>query len=182
MASGSLIFGFPGKAIAFSRDNGDFKYDAPVIATASIGAELLPAIAMLCQNVSTADSGRITSTDVLVSRTSTQLLDAAALANQTFNFYREDCAMGGGNLQAMWFDAQGNGTFPSGSGSQTLNAATVTRLLNGQVLKDPSTGKLLAFSAYLYVHHDSVKYVIVQRQGNRTTGVTEGSLATWTQE
>jgi hypothetical protein len=122
------------------------------------------------------------STDVLVSRTATQLLDAAALANQTFSFYREDCAMGDSNLQVMSFDAQGNGTFPSGSGGQTLNAATVTQLLNGQVLTDPATGKLLAFSAYLYVHGNSVRYVIVQQQGNRQTGVTEGRLAVWSQE
>jgi hypothetical protein len=182
VASGSLIFGFPGKAIAFSQSNGDFKYDAPVAATASIGVQLLPEIAMLCQNVSTPASSTLRSTDVLVSRTATQLLDAAALANQTFSFYREDCAMGDSNLQAMSFDAQGNGTFPSGSGGQTLNAATVTQLLNGQVLTDPATGKLLAFSAYRYVHGNSVRYVIVQQQGNRQTGVTEGRLAVWSQE
>lgn len=180
--SGSLIFGLPGKVVGFSRSNGDFKYDAPVAATVSIGVEVLPRVTMLCQNVATADGSAIRSTDVLVDRAATQLLDAAELANQAFSVYREDCVTGGSHVQAMWFDAQGNGTFPSGSGGQTLTAATVTQLLNGQALTDPSTGKLLAFSAYRYWHRDSPGYVIVQRQGNRKTGVTEGSLAIWSQE
>ena len=180
--SGSLIFGLPGKVVGFSRSNGDFQYDAPVAATVSIGVEMLPQVAMLCQNVATADGSAIRSTDVLVTRTVTQLLDAAALANQVFSFYREDCVTGGSNLQTMWFDAQGNGTFPLGSGGQTLSAATVTQLLNGQVMTDPSTGKLLAFSAYLYWHGDSSRYVIVQRRGNPKTGVSEGGLVIWSQE
>ncbi|NYE64237.1 hypothetical protein FHW58_005475 [Duganella sp. 1224] len=182
LVAGSLIFGLPGQAVAFSGRAGDFTYGAPVAATASLGAQLLPEVAMLCQNVAINGGSAVRSTDVLVSRSTFQLLDAAALANQSFTFYREDCAVGGANSQTLSFDAQGNGRFPLASGVQALDAATVTRLLNGQVLTDPVTGKFLAFSAYRYSIGDGFKYVIVQHQGNRQTGVTDGVLATWSQE
>jgi hypothetical protein len=63
--------------------------------------------------------------------------------------YRENCTTGGNNLKSISFDGQGNGTFPLGSGVLTFNAVAVTQILNGQVQPDMSTGKLLAFSAYV---------------------------------
>lgn len=181
--TGKLSFGQQSQTIGFSRVGTDFVYDAPVIASAGIGGGTLPAVSMLCQSVATPEGNTTKSTDVLVARSATQLVDAAALANQTFTVYRENCVKGGSNLKSISFDAQGNGTFPSGSGVLTLNPVVVTRLLNGQVLPDLSTGKFLVFSAYRYQRADqSTGYVIVQHLGNQKTGVTEGVLAIWSQE
>lgn len=184
--TGKLSFGQQSQTIGFSRVGANFTYDAPVVASAGIGGmggTILPAVSMLCQSVTTSEGSTTKSTDVLVARSTTQLVDAAELANQSFSVYHENCVQGGSNLKSIAFDGQGNGTFPSDSGVLTMNPVVVTQLLKGQVVPDLLTGKYLVFSAYRYARADgSNGYVIVQHLGNRKTGVTEGALAVWSQE
>lgn len=183
--SGKLTYGADLQTITWTRsDEAGYIYGAPVTSSAKLlASDKLPAMIMLCSPVVTAAGTVTKSTDVLVLRKATRLTDAAQLANQRFTVYRENCATGGSNLSSFSFDASGNGSFPVGSGVMLIDTAGVNQILNGQVLPDISTGKLLAFSAYSYQRLDgSTGFLIVQHLGNRKTGVTDGVVAVWAQE
>lgn len=184
-SSGTLTYGADPQTINWTHsDAAGFAYAAPVAASAAvISINRLPTVAMLCTPVVTADGTAIKSTDVLVARNAWRLTDAAQLANQRFNVYRENCALGGSNLSELSFDAAGNGRFASRNGVLTIDAAGVTQILNGQVQLDLSTGKFQAYAAFAYTRVDgSTAYFIVQHLGNHKSGVTDGALAVWAQE
>lgn len=185
--SGKLIYGMGvPKVGSWSRDltTRAIVYTAPVVASVGLpAAALLPEVTMLCTSVATPNGATSKSTDLLVAISAVQLTDATQLAGQTLSVYRENCATGGSNINSFSFDANGNGSFPSGAGLLSFNAAAVTSILNGQQLPDLSTGKWLTFTAYRYTRPDSsTGYLVVQHMGNSKTGVTDGVLATWTQE
>lgn len=183
---GKLTYGVTPQSAAWSRDRTTrvLTFAAPFVASANLpAADFPPAVSMLCTAVPGANGNETKSTDVLVARKANQLLDATELAGQTLSVYRENCAIGGSNVQSFVFDAAGNGTFVSGSGVLSLDAKQVTGALKGQVLLDISTGKHLVFSAYRYKRNDGTDgYAIVQHLGNHLTGVSDGVLALWSQE
>ena len=184
--TGKLTYGVVPQTVTSSRDpvTRVLTFASPVVASVNLpSTELPPTLTMLCSAVPGANGSVTKSTDVLVSRYASQLLDASQLAGQTLSVYREDCATGGSHVQSFVFDAAGNGTFTSASGTLTFDAKSVTAALNGQVLVDISTGKYLVFSAYRYNRNDrSVAYAIVQHLGNHLTGVNDGVIAVWAQE
>jgi hypothetical protein len=183
--SGSLTYGAEPQTIAWTRDDvAGYAYAAPVTASAHlVSGNGLPSMTMLCKPVQTAAGTVTKSTDVLVARNAWRLTSAAELAGQTFTVYRENCEVGGSHLASFKFEADGSGVFPVGAGVMTFNAVAVTSVLNGQVLPDLSTGKVLTFAAYHYKRKDgTLAYFIVQHLGNRLTGVTEGVVAVWAQE
>jgi hypothetical protein len=184
--NGKLTYGVTPQTVTWSRDPVArvLTFAAPVVASVNLPATAFPpTLTMLCTAVPGANGSVTKSTDVLVSRYATQLLDATQLASQTLSVYREDCVTGGSHVQSFVFDAAGNGTFTSASGTLTFDAKSVTAALNGQVLVDVSTGKYLVFSAYRYTRADStVGYAIVQHLGNHLTAVSDGVIAVWAQE
>jgi len=184
--NGKLTYGVTPQTVAWSRDPATrvLTFAAPVVASVNLPATAVPpAVSMLCTVVPGVNGDVSKSTDVLVARSATQLLDAAELAGQTLAVYREDCAVGGSHLRSFVFDAAGNGTFASDTSVLSLEAKLVTKTLNGQWLRDLSTGKYLVFSAYRYKRDDGTTgYAIVQHLGNHLTGVSDGVLAVWSQE
>jgi hypothetical protein len=184
--SGTLTYGERPQTVAWSRDRTTraLTHGAPVVATASLPSSgFLPMVTMLCTAAQGATGSLAKSTDVLVARAAQRVLDAAELAGQTLSIYRENCAVGGSNVQSFVFDAAGNGRFASPSGVLSLDAKSVTAVLNGQVLPDLSTGKFIVFSAYRYTRIDgTVGYAIIQHLGNRLTAVSDGVVAVWSQE
>jgi hypothetical protein len=184
--NGTLAYGEMPQTVTWSRDPATraLTHGAPVVATASLPLTgFLPAVTMLCTAATGANGAAVKSTDVLVTRLARQVLDASELAGQTLSVYRENCAVGGNNVQSFGFDAAGNGTFASPSGVLTLDAKSVTAVLKGQVLPDLSTGKFIVFSAYRYTRIDGTTgYAIVQHLGNHLAGVTDGVIAVWSQE
>lgn len=184
-ASGSLTYGIEPQTIGWTRSVLDrWSYAAPFTASMEvISANRLPSMSMLCRPVGTAAGEVEKSSDVLVARNAWRVLDASALANQRFTVYRENCVIGGSNLPSFQFEADGTGSFPVGGGTMTIDAGTLTSVLNGKALFDLSTGKFLTFSAYGYIRTDgSNGYFIVQHLGNHKTGVNDGVLAVWAQE
>ncbi|NGZ88628.1 DUF4214 domain-containing protein [Duganella aceris] len=185
IGNGKLTYGVTPQTVTWSRDatTRALTFSAPFVASANLPATAFPpALSMLC-TASGADANAVKSTDVLIARSAVQLLDAAELAGQTLSVYRENCAIGGSNVQSFVFDAAGNGRFASGSGVLTLDAKTVTAAMNGRVLLDLVTGKYLVFSAYSYRRNDgTLGYAIVQHLGNHLTAVNDGVLAVWSQE
>ncbi|MYM70568.1 DUF4214 domain-containing protein [Pseudoduganella sp. FT55W] len=182
---GKLTYGAEPQSIDWTRsDEAGYVYGAPVAASATIiASNKLPAVSMLCSPVVTANGTVTKSTDVLVARTAWRLSDASELAGQKFTVYRENCAVGGSNVKSFKFEADGSGVFPVANGVLTFDAASVSAILNGQVLPDLSTGKFIAFSAYLYTRtNGELGYFIVQHLGNHKAGVTDGVLAIWAQE
>jgi hypothetical protein len=184
--NGTLTYGEMPQTVTWTRELPArvLTHGTPVAATSYLPATgFLPVVTMLCTAAPGANGSVTKSTDVLVSRDASQLLDASQLAGQTLSVYREDCASGGSHVQSFAFDAAGNGTFTSASGVLSFDAKAVTAALNGQVLMDLSTGKYLVFSAYRYTRIDStVGYAIVQHLGNHLTGVNDGVIAVWAQE
>ncbi|TFW21173.1 DUF4214 domain-containing protein [Duganella callida] len=182
--TGSVTFGTPAQTVKFSRSGSAFTFDSPLVASAGIGGSVLPTISMLCENVATVNGNTVKSTDILIARSAYKLVQALELANQTFTVYRENCAQGGSNLPSFSFDSQGNGSFPvTSTGIMQIDAAGVTRILNGELQYDISTGKSISFAAYRYQRSDgSLAYAIVQHLGNRKSGLTDGILAVWAQE
>lgn len=181
--NGKLIYGAIPQTVTWTRDPSTrtLTFAAPVVASASLSAGALPpALTMLCTAV---PGNGVKSTDVLVARSAIQLFDASELAGQTLSVYRENCAVGGSNVLSFVFDAGGNGKFTSASGTLSVDAKTVTSVLNGQVLLDLATGKNLVFTAYRYHRNDGTPgYAVVQHLGVHLTGVSDGVLAIWSQE
>lgn len=148
-----------------------------------IGLYKMPVMSMFCSPVATANGAVGKSTDVLVARDIGRVLKAIDLANQRFTVYRENCAIGGNKLASFQFDATGAVTFPLGSGSMAIDASTITDILNGKVLFDPSSGKYLSFSVHTYVlTNGTIGFFMVQHLGNHKTGIDDGALAVWSQE
>jgi len=84
-----------------------------------------------------------------------------------------------GQTASLAFDAKGGVSY----NGTALDAATVTSLLTGGVVTDPSRGKYLAFAAYRYTRaNNATAYFIVQHLGDRMSNLSDGSLAIWTQE
>lgn len=184
--TGKVVYGEAPQTVFWSRDPNtrELVYAAPVVASVGLpAAATLPELAMLCTSVPTPNGSVTKSTDILVARSARQLTDATQLAGQALSVYRENCATGGSHVSRFSFDANGNGSFPSGAGLLTFDAAAITSVLNGQALPDLSTGKWLTFTAYSYVRaDDSTGYFVVQHLGNRKSGVSDGTLAIWSQE
>lgn len=180
--AGSLVFGETPQTINWSRITGaQFSYDAPVTASVALPAiGNLPKITMLCRATNDLPQK---STDVVVARSATRLTDASQLAGQTLSVYREDCAIGGSRVQAFVFDVSGNLTYNSGAGTVSMNAATVNKILQGEVQFDLVTGKFLTFSAYSYKRQDdTTAYAVVQHLGSKLTGLGDGILTLWSQD
>ncbi|MHA4868374.1 DUF4214 domain-containing protein [Duganella sp. PWIR1] len=183
--SGSLTYGAEPQTINWTRDDATgYTYGAPVTASAHLmSSNGLPSMSMLCSPVDAGSGAATKSTDVLVARTASRLSSAAEIAGQQFSVYRENCAVGGSHLASFKFEADGSGVFPVGSGVMTFDPVSVTALLNGLVLPDLSTGKLLGFAAYRYTRKDgSNGYFIVQHLGKLRGPATEGVVAVWAQE
>ncbi|MYN43395.1 DUF4214 domain-containing protein [Duganella sp. FT109W] len=184
--AGTVTYGVLPLTVNWSRNatTRELVYAAPVVASVGLpAAATWPEVTMLCTSEVTPDGSSNKSTDVLVALSATQLTDAAQLAGQTLSVYRENCVTGGSRVTSFSFDASGNGSFPTSAGLLTLNAAAVTSVLNGQQLPDASTGKWLTFTAYRYTRSDnSTGYMVLQHLGDKTTGLTNGALATWSQE
>lgn len=184
--SGTVTYGVVPLTVNWTRDatTRELVYAAPVVASVGLpAAATLPEVTMLCTSEVTPDGSSNKSTDVVVALSAVQLTDAAQLAGQTLSVYRENCVAGGSRVTSFSFDASGNGSFPTSAGLLTFNAAAVTSILNGQQLPDVSTGKWLTFTAYSYQRSDnSTGYIVLQHLGDKTTGLTNGTLATWSQE
>lgn len=183
--SGSVTYGVEPQTVDWTRAASDkWAYAAPITAGMQvIGVHNMPVVSMLCSPVATAEGTLGKSTDVLVSRTNVRVLKAIELAGQRLTVYRENCATGGSKLASLQFDANGAVTFPVGSGTVAIDAATLTDILNGKVLFDPSSGKYLSFSVYTYPRTNATfGYLLVQHLGDHKTGVSDGALAVWSQE
>lgn len=188
--TGTLTFGEVPQTIGWARNAGtQFIYNAPItssVALPATGNGVLPVLTMLCRTLTGATipaGGIVKSTDVLVARSAKRLTDASQLAGQTLTVYRENCAVGGSNVESFAFDGVGNGSFKSAAGVVTMTAASVTGLLQGDVVMDLATGKYLVFTGYSYTRLDgTVGYVIVQHLSTSRTGLTDGILSTWSQD
>nr|WP_315261648.1 DUF4214 domain-containing protein [uncultured Duganella sp.] len=183
--SGSVTYGVEPQTVGWTRAARDnWAYAAPIAAsTQLIGLHKMPVVSMFCSPVATANGAVSKSTDVLVAREIGRVLKAIDLANQRFTVYRENCAIGGNKLASFQFDANGAVTFPLGSGSMAIDASTITDILNGKVLFDPSSGKYLSFSVYTYARtNGTIGFFMVQHLGNHKTSIDDGALAVWSQE
>jgi hypothetical protein len=141
-----------------------------------------PALAMLCQAAASGDgtNGR-KSTDVMVTTQATRITTAAALANQSFTVFREDCAVAAGS--SLRFDASGNATVTDGSGMDTITAADVTLALAGTTPISESSNGYIALYAYSYrKENGSTAYALVEHGGANTTGLTRGYVSLWAQQ
>jgi hypothetical protein len=172
--------------------------DGGVVSAVAIGSNTadstLPAVAMICQSAaSTGLSGTNggKSTDVLVANSATRILSSKALANQTFTYYREDCLLGGtfppvATGQTFSFDANGNATIVTPSGTLNYTAAQADAVLNGTPATqqvDPMTTAYRMFYAFSYKKLDgSTAYVLVEHGAPATTGLTRAYVAVWTQQ
>jgi hypothetical protein len=188
--TGTLTFGEVPQSIGWVRGAGtQFIYNAPVTSSMPLpvtGNGVLPVLTMLCRTLTGAtvpSGGIVKSTDVLVARSARRLTDASQLAGQTLTVYREDCAIGGSNVESFAFDGAGNGSFKSAAGVVTMTAASVTGLLKGDIVMDLTTGKYLVFTGYSYTRLDgTLGYVIVQHLSTSRTGLTDGILSIWSQD
>lgn len=194
---GRLIFGGVPQTVTWTRsDSAGISYAAPITAGLNFNVSNvppsatkgLPDVAMLCQAVAGSPGASGKSTDILVANSATAVLEASALANQSFTFYRENCALAGQggatpNVQSFVFDAAGNAVIKAQNGTSTYTANMVTKALNGQVLFDVSTGKYLTFKVYRIVSPSgAVGFVIVEHLAGALTGLKDGVLGLWTQE
>ncbi|WGG49065.1 DUF4214 domain-containing protein [Rugamonas sp. DEMB1] len=196
--TGSVIFAEVPRTVTWglSAPSQTISYAAPITAAinfkvASVApatTAALPDVAMLCQSVAGTPAILAKSTDILVANSAKAVLEASALANQSFTYYRENCALAGEggvtpNVQSFVFDAAGNAVVKAQKGSATYSASVVTKALNGQVLLDVSTGKYLTLRVYRIVNPSGATgFVIVEHQGDALTGLKEGVLGMWTQQ
>ncbi len=196
--SGSVAFGGGVRTVNWSRsDNSSaFDYAAPVMASmhfsvadeSPLRPNVLPPVAMLCQAVAGMPGGLGKSTDILVENRATALLSASELANQRFSFYRENCVVAGDggaatNAPLLVFDAVGNAVVWSSTGSTAYTASAVAQALNGQYLRDVSTGNYLTLKAYRIGGYGAATgLVVVAHQADALSGLADGSLGLWTQK
>lgn len=195
--AGTLSFGTPAVSVTMTPNanaNGDggIAYGSPVTAGVAIASNSkdsnLPAVAMICQNISGSSSTK--STDVLVTSTATQITSASGLANQTFTFFREDCSQGGTNPpttsgNALVFDANGNVTVTGTAtiSSPTISASTFTLALNGQAIYDATAGKYTVFNAFSFVKpNGSTGYAVIEHDAPALSGMTKGVISVWSQQ
>jgi hypothetical protein len=195
--SGSVAFGGGTKTLNWTRveRSNAFDYAAPVTASmhfavadeSSLRPNVLPPVAMFCQAVAGTPGRLGKSTDILVENRATALSTAGELANQRFDDYRENCAVSGEDGAAsraplLLFDGSGNAVVSTPAGSSAYPASAVTQALNGQYLRDASTGKYLTLRAYRIGGSGVASgLVVVAHQADALSGLKDGNLGLWTQ-
>lgn len=185
---GTLTFGEVPQKVSWTRDVNTYAYAAPYNANISLGRGngVVPSIAMLCRPATVAEGGSpdaVKSTDVLIARSTTRLVEASQLAGQTLAVFRQNCSAGSAG-ESFSFDKLGNATFKNASGTVSFDAATVTAALMGQVLFQTSVNQKFAFAGYSYtLANGATAYAIVQQaQIDGQTVLPSGTLAIWSQE
>jgi hypothetical protein len=179
---GSVTFGTQGTSAAFIPQlNGNgYSWGSPMSYGNGYGSnpkdKNVPAVAAICQIVPNQGGARGKLTDVLVTQDATKLTNASQLANVTFNAYFEDCQQSAG--ETMSFDAAGNISVVTSSGSKSLTAAQATGALSGTPI---TTEGMTTFNAYSYVDSQSGKtrYVLIEHGSDKASGLTRGYLGIW---
>jgi len=180
-AAGTLTYGATGAVVSMTPlIDGGIVYGAPITFGLAVSLNLiaanLSAFAMLCQAAGSGDgTNDRKSTDVLVKAQALRITDARLLANQTFSFARENCAITAG--QSLRFDASGNGTVINGSSTTVISAVAVFNALAGNAPLGSSADGFTALYAYSYQKSDgSTAYAAVEHGGPSTTGLTRGDV------